>query len=122
MKKNILSVVTGLLLMMSFGIVNAQTYVYLRSSGGEPWGQITNDNDMNAVFGAGNWATNFFETVNSSSMFASAQVIFIDGSQAYTAQMNTWLANNLAALQTWVAGGGRLFLDVAPNYVGGTYS
>ncbi len=97
-------------------------YVYLRSNLGEPWGRSDNTNAMNVVFGANNWQLLTFETNNPVALFSSVtRFIFMDGSDAGATEMETFLNANLGAVYSWVASGGCLFLNAAPNEGDGMY-
>jgi hypothetical protein len=92
---------------------------YVRSTIGEPWGVINNRNAMDSVFGAGNWNDARFETVDPALLFSpTVHFVFMDGSDSGANALSTFLANNLTRIQNWVANGGSLYLNAAPN-VGG---
>lgn len=96
---------------------------YVRSSfGGEPWGQMNNRTNMDHVFGVGNWNDERFETVDPNVLFSpSVHFIFMDGSDAGATAMSTFLNNNVVLMQNWVASGGSLYLNCAPN-TGGSFN
>ena len=92
------------------------TSVYMRSTAGAPWGQTNNEASMDGVFGAGNWDDLRYETANTASLFSgSTDYIFMEGSDNNANELELFLATNLPAIESWVAGGGRLFVNSAPN-------
>jgi len=92
---------------------------YVRSTIGEPWGVTDNDAAMNRVFGSNVWHDLRYETVNSAVLFSAAMhFIFLEGSDDNANALNTFLAANLSAMQSWVSNGGSLFINAAPNQGG----
>lgn len=78
----------------------------------DPWGSKSNDQAMNGAFGAGNWVKTYgFST----SVFNDADFVFLDGSDSNAQEFAAFLASNSALISNYVAGGGRLFLNAAPN-------
>jgi hypothetical protein len=92
------------------------SYVYLRSNANQPWGQNTNEDAMDNIFGSGNWLTDYYESVNANSLLnSSTTFIFMEGGDSsYTAFAN-FINNNGDALYQWVYNGGRLLIMSAPN-------
>ena len=89
---------------------------YLVSYNGEPWGQGNNYFAMDAVFGSGNWDALALEFADASSLLSpNYKVIFLEGSDASGYALSDFLSTNLTALENWVAAGGALFLNCAPN-------
>lgn len=89
---------------------------YIKSNIGNPWGQTTNDAAMNTAFGPGEWMLEAFETVDVETVFSgSTSMIFMDGSQNQSTELNTFLIANLAAIEEWVDGGGVILINAAPN-------
>lgn len=96
----------------------AQASIIYATGSVNPWGQTTNDNAMNAAFGAGNWNKSFgFNT----SLFGGASFVFLEGGDSNANQLSSFIAGNLAAIQGYVANGGHLFINAAPN-VGGSFN
>lgn len=93
------------------------TYV---TCGTPPWGQVTNEAAMDAVFGAGGWTAADFATVNTGTLFSNATtpLIFMDGSDGCATELAAFLGANGAGLSAWVNAGGRLLLNSAPNEAG----
>lgn len=90
--------------------------VYLRSSAAPPWGVTSNEVDMNDVFGAGNWIAQRYETADPNSLLSSAtSFLYLEGGDNNANALQTFLSNNAASIAAWVNGGGRLFLNAAPN-------
>ena len=91
-------------------------YYYIRSNTGSPWGSVSNEAAMDAVFGAGVWTQEYFQTANPATLFSAATcTIFMDGSDAGATEFEVFLNANIVAVENWVAAGGRLFLNTAPN-------
>ena len=96
--------------------------VYLRSNTGAPWGSTANETAMDRVFGAGNWQDLRYETVNPTAVFSAAtSFVYMEGSDATALELQSFLTANLSLIEGWVGGGGRLFLNAAPNEGGGMY-
>lgn len=94
--------------------------VYLHQATREPWGNEENDTAMDTAFGTNGWDEEHFETVDTGTgtggLFApGVKFIYLDGSDTGTNALITFLAANQSKLQAFVADGGRLFLDAAPN-------
>ncbi|MBK9283064.1 MAG: gliding motility-associated C-terminal domain-containing protein [Sphingobacteriaceae bacterium] len=93
-----------------------QVKYYLTQQNAQPWGSISNVSAMNQAFGAGNWIQDWFQTVNVNALLQpSVCLIYCDGGSMAAASMNNFLVANIAAIQTWVFNGGRLFLNAGPN-------
>jgi hypothetical protein len=94
---------------------------YLRSAI-LPWGRFgdsTNTAAMSEVFGANGWEGFFFDSTAASTIFsASRTYVFIEGSDAGAQRFSAFLQANRATVETWVAAGGHLFLNAAPNQGG----
>lgn len=90
---------------------------YVRSeNGGPPWGSNSNEDAMNMVFGAGAWDDLRFESVDPDGLFSPAYgFIYLEGSDSDADELEAFLGANQDALEAWVLGGGRLFLNAAPN-------
>lgn len=92
---------------------------YVRSSSGTPWGYTYNETTLNDVFGSGNWLQGYFESTPAATIFNSnTRAVFLEGSDIGANALNTFLNNNLTTIEAWVASGGMMFLNAAPN-VGG---
>ena len=112
MKKILMSMV---LFMVFIGQAYA-TPVYMRSNTGLPWGQTSNEASMDAVFGGGGWDDLRYETVNTASLFsASNRFIFMEGGDSTANELEAFITANQVAMESWVAGGGSLFINSAPN-------
>jgi hypothetical protein len=96
---------------------------YMRSeAAGSPWDTTDNEEAMDLVFGAGAWDDLRFESADTTVLFSDAYTfIYIDGSDGGAVDLQTFLTANQDALEAWVAAGGNLFLNCAPN-VGGAQS
>ena len=93
----------------------AADYVY--QTAGNPWGNTTNDSAMTGAFGAANWSKSGYDT----SGLAGAKFVFLDGSDGNANALSSFLGSNQSFLETFVADGGHLFINSAPNQ-GGSFS
>ncbi len=93
----------------------AADYVY--QTAGDPWGNTSNDSAMTGAFGAGNWSKSGYDVAG----FAGAKFVFLDGSDAYANNLSSFLSGNQSFLETFVADGGHLFINAAPN-VGSSFN
>jgi VCBS repeat-containing protein len=92
------------------------SYVYMRSTVGSPWGSSTNEAAMNTVFGAGNWHDLRYETAIAADVFSpNIALVFMEGGDSNANEMEAFLNANQALIESWVASGGRLLLNAAPN-------
>jgi uncharacterized repeat protein (TIGR01451 family) len=91
-------------------------YVYLRSTFGSPWGSFANETAMNRTFGTNFWQDLRYESAIPAQLFTAAtRFIFMEGSDSSADEMEAFLNANLTTVENWVAAGGRLFLNAAPN-------
>jgi len=91
-------------------------YIYMRSAVGQPWGQNTNENAMDDVFGSGAWTVEYYEYANPQALFTSATVfIFMEGGDTSFAAFSSFLSTNNSSLASWINNGGRLLIISAPN-------
>jgi len=98
------------------GAVENASAWYVHSIFGPPWGGDSDAHAFDRVFGAGGWSSTTFEGVLSSNLFSEAsRVVFLDGSDLGALTMNSFLHQNLSVISNWVAQGGSLFLNAAPN-------
>lgn len=90
--------------------------VYMRGATA-PWGQTTNEAAMDAVFGAGLWTntTMAADPAGAATFVPANTVVFLDGSDRNALELNTYLGVNLPVIEAWVAAGGKLLLNSAPN-------
>lgn len=96
----------------------AQASIIYATGSTNPWGTTTNDSAMDSAFGAGNWNKSLgFNT----GLFTGASFVFLDGSDSNANQLSSFISSNLAAIEGYVSGGGRLFINAAPN-VGGSFN
>ena len=71
---------------------------------------------MDAVFGVDEWTLGFFETIDVDAVFSTATCfVWLEGGDAMANELETFLNSNYVAIQNWVASGGHLFLNSAPN-------
>jgi hypothetical protein len=93
-------------------------YIYSNVTGGEPWFSTSNTTAMTTVFGAEGtgWNRAFFETVDPYAVFNSDNCfVFLEGSDGFAIEMETFLGANGTLIENWVASGGKLLLNAAPN-------
>lgn len=96
--------------------VAAGAPAYVRASISEPWGSTSNVTAMDLVFGAALWDAFFFESVDPNALFsADFQFVYLDGSDNGALELAAFMTANQALIETWVNGGGRLFLNSGPN-------
>ena len=97
---------------------NSQARCYI-SAAAQPWNSSSNINALNASFGSGNWSQYNYSSANMTAILQPTTcLIFIEGGDQTSTAFNAFLTPNLTALQNWVAGGGRLFINAAPNQGG----
>jgi hypothetical protein len=70
---------------------------------------------MDTVFGVGNWNDLRYETVNTATLFATPDFIFMEGSDDNADEMELFLSTNNAAIESFILGGGVIFFNAAPN-------
>jgi hypothetical protein len=92
------------------------TFLYLRSACSAPWQSTANEAAMDKVFGQTNWLDLRYQTADTNSLFSpSTGFIFMEGSDYTATALESFLDANLPTIQNWVAAGGRLFINAAPN-------
>jgi hypothetical protein len=98
------------------GMAQASNPVLLRPLGDDQWGQGGHVNAMNDVFGNGMWQDLRWENINPKDVFsANNDCIFIEGGNSGADKMETFINSNQALIENWVASGGRLLINSAPN-------
>lgn len=80
-----------------------------------PWGSPNNVNEMNAVFGAGNWIQSNFGANPATIFVPGTQFVFIEGGDGNGIACTNYMNANMSLIEGWVNAGGRLFLNAAPN-------
>lgn len=118
--KKVLVLTAGLLACLAPLPVQADTedhrYYYLRSSAAPPWDVTNNEVDMDDVFGQYGWRNRTYETVSPWRLFSSSTAfIFMEGGDNNANALNNFLATYSSQIAAWVSGGGRLFINSAPN-------
>ncbi|MBL7646227.1 MAG: hypothetical protein JNK74_08580 [Candidatus Hydrogenedentes bacterium] len=94
---------------------NAGQVVYV-SSFNEPWNLPGNVNSLNDVFGAGNWGREYFSGFSQNGVLQAGGMgdfIFMDGGDGATAEFESFVNTNRTLLETFVSGGGSLFINAA---------
>jgi hypothetical protein len=110
-----LFVLIACLSFTQFG-ANAQCAWYVQDV--NPWNQIYNITAMNNVYGAGNWQQGTYSTSPATIFSPTTCMVFLEGSDQNAISMNTFLTANITTIENWVNGGGRLFMNAAPNQGG----
>jgi hypothetical protein len=106
----------GALLSLAYVEPAAAGYVYIRSNVGLPWGDSAPTDAMNVVFGSGNWIDERYETAVVGSVFsADNSFVYMDGSDDNATELAAFLTANIAAIESWVAAGGRILINAGPN-------
>ena len=96
--------------------LQASSVAYVRSTNGLPWGRSNNEGMLTMVFGAG-WQDLRYETVNPAALFIPTnRFIFLEGGASSGVPMGAFLARSLPAISNWVATGGSLLVDAAPDF------
>ncbi|SHG07066.1 HYR domain-containing protein, partial [Mariniphaga anaerophila] len=89
---------------------------YVSSTAGEPWGQPTGKEAMDLAFGSGNWEQLYFETADLAVLLSDAySFIYIEGGDGNANSMEAFIDAHITEMENWVANGGNLFLNAAPN-------
>jgi hypothetical protein len=97
-------------------VLESMPVAYVTSIRGEPWESVANIEAMNRAFGPGVWQDLRFETLNPATLFVTGvRFVYVEGSDRNADLMEQFLAENAALIESWVAAGGRLFLNAAPN-------
>jgi hypothetical protein len=112
---NCVDTLTAVVQGANVGVPNGNKY-YITNN--PPWGSPSNVNEMNAVFGAGNWIQSNFNANAATIFVPGTQFVFLEGSDGNAIALNTFITANIALIQNWVFAGGRLFLNSAPNQGG----
>ncbi|SPE57224.1 hypothetical protein SBV1_270023 [Verrucomicrobia bacterium] len=108
-------------LLTVYTCVPAATVAYVRTALDRQAeeGGVDNDGILTMVFGSG-WQDLRYETVDASALFSPAlRFIFMEGGSDTTdtePAMASFLNANMSAMTNWVAAGGSLFIDAAPQY------
>lgn len=106
------------------GQINAQAtdVYYLRGNINEPWCcgwapyPNANPTELDAVFGAGGWTLNYYETAVAASIFSdNTCYVYMEGGDGHTNLMETFFIANQTTIEQWVYDGGSLFMNAAPN-------
>jgi hypothetical protein len=89
--------------------------VYLRSAVGQPWSASTNEAAMDAAFGAGNWLDERYETVDTNALFSTPRFVYMEGGDTNADELESFLGANLQQIRNFIAFGGVVFFNAAPN-------
>ncbi len=86
--------------------VDVNGYAYMSAAGAEPWNSNSNLAAMDAAFGAGKW-----DRLDFGDDIAPYMMVYIDGSAAAGVDFASYIDANRGALESYVTGGGHLFLN-----------
>ncbi|HQU40954.1 MAG TPA: hypothetical protein PLI89_13875, partial [Chitinophagales bacterium] len=91
-------------------------YIYSDVYGGsEPWYTVTNSEAMDDVFVDG-WDVAYFEDLDPAAIFSAATCfVWLEGGDAMASELEDFLNDNIVLIEGWVASGGHLLLNSAPN-------
>jgi hypothetical protein len=90
--------------------------IYVRSTQATPWGQTTNEDAMDKVFGSGSWDTEYYETLDVVALLdRNTKFIFMEGGDSSYDGFADFIQNHSVDLYTWISNGGRLLILAAPN-------
>ncbi len=107
-----------ILLSFNFNLIGQCTggRFYIKDS--DPWGQTNNNTALDVKFGSGNYSI-VNSSANPAAIFnGSTCFVFIEGANN-NSFFPSYFNSNQTLIENWVANGGRLFLNVAPNGYGG---
>lgn len=111
MKLNFFRSLVAFSLALFAVFAQAGTIMYATGAG-NPWDSTTNDAAMDAAFGAGAWTKqNGFDT----SIFNGAQFVYLDGGDTSFSAFSDFVSSSHDLITGYVAAGGRLFLNAAPQ-------
>jgi hypothetical protein len=111
-----LSRLSCIALLAGIAVPASGQYVYMRSNVNLPWGQTTNEDAMDNVFGAGAWTALYYEQFSSSYLFSSyVQFIFLEGGDSSFTAFSSFMSTYSSSLTAWLNNGGRLVIMCAPN-------
>lgn len=114
MKKILIACVLGLGALV--GQAHAAAVAYM-SGANEPWFSNSNLTAMDGAFGAGNW-----DRIQFGSAISSYRTVYVDGGAGNSSSFFSWVDTNRSALETYVLGGGALFLNAAGWSSDGTHN
>ena len=85
----------------------------------EPWGQSSNIDALNGVYGSSGWNKYIYGTDannNVSNIFSTTRsLVFIEGGNRNTTAMKNFLDANWSTINTWISGGRTLIVSAATN-------
>jgi len=99
--------------VLTFSVAASADPIYLTGAT-DPWNSNTNNQNMDAAFGAGNWDKMAFGDAN---IFDDTNdFIYIDGGDGRTAEYEGWMNTNRANIESYVFAGGSVFINAATWY------
>lgn len=113
MKTKLLTAFFLAALLTATGAWAGNTAAYIRGAS-QPWDESTNEAAMEAVFGPGGWDD--LRMANGPGPFSAGYTfIFLEGGDNTALELADFLDDNRAAIEAYVAAGGNLLLNSAPN-------
>ncbi|MBW8829979.1 MAG: PEP-CTERM sorting domain-containing protein [Burkholderiales bacterium] len=103
------SVGMALITLAAAGNVQAAQQAYLSGSS-EPWGDYSNVDAMTAAFGTG------WDRLQYGASFSDYAMLYIDGGSETATEMVDYLDGNRGLLESYVLGGGHLFINAATEF------
>ena len=111
MKKLKIAFVTGALAAAAMAAPASAADIIYMTGTSNPWGNTANNAAMNTAFGAGNYQTaNGF---NVSAFDGTYDFVYLDGGDGISGEFDAFLAANVALIESFVNGGGTVFLNAA---------
>lgn len=96
-------------LCLAFGNAQAANHAYLTGAN-EPWSDYSNQSAMTGAFG-GDW-----DRLQYGDSFSDHALLYIDGGSFTSGEMIDYLTSNRGLLESYVMGGGRLFINAATEF------
>ena len=100
---------------ISYEFISGTDRYYVHSTVGDPWSNTSNNTSMNSAFGV-DWTLAYFESLDPVAVFSvNTSFVFLEGSDDNANELSSFLSANLPEIEAWVAGGGVLLINAAPN-------
>ena len=112
MRLRVLGVLWAAGLVLASSLANGAAYIRGATA---PWGVSTNEAAMDQIFGAGSWDD--LRMADGAAPFTSGghEFIFLEGGDDTAIELANYLDAHRAAIENFVANGGALLLNSAPN-------
>jgi PKD repeat protein len=120
--KKIISFSRNLCLFLLFTVGIFSSTLSAQCTGGkyyiqdfDPWGMTHNQTAFNAIFGSGNWTQGDYST-SATTIFSNANCfVMLEGGES-NSNFPAFMVTNQTLIENWVAAGGKLYIQAAPNY------